>query len=331
MATPLTPDQILAAMRRAGLDPVEYPGWRTRGQSRAASKGFAPRAITIHHTAGNLGSRSVASYINDILVSDPDVPDKCSAAIAPDGSVWLVASGRANHHLHYSTQGLAAVTAGAMPTSGGSVNMRGSAQNFNAYAYGVEIIAAGAPNAAQREAAVKWAAALCWAHGWGAGEVVGHGELAYDRDHSDPGLDMSAFRADVAALVRRMRGVTAESLPEPSATTITEPPATPATIIDTEDTMRTIQTTSGACMLVTPLGAFHITDPVAASSVARVLTAGRYGSGDAVHDLELQLADAVIRQAEATLTAADGELLAKLDREVLGLRDQVAALANGAV
>ena len=50
-----------------------------------------------------------------------------------------------------------------------------------------------------------------------------------------------------------------------------------------------------------------------------------------MHDLELQLADAVIRQAEATLTVADDAILAKLDREVLGLRDQVAALANGAV
>lgn len=95
--------------------------------------------------------------------------------------------------------------------------------------------------------------------------------------------------------------------------------------------MRTIQTTSGDCMLVTPLGAFHITDDVAANATARVLSAGRYGSGDAVHDLELQLADAVIRQAEATLTVADDAILAKLDREVLGLRDQVAALANGAV
>lgn len=329
MATPLTPDQILAAMRRAGLDPVEYPGWRTRGQSRAASKGFAPRAITIHHTAGNLGSRSAASYINDILVSDPSVPDKCSAAIAPDGSVWLVTAGRANHHLYYSEQGLAAINAGTLPTSG-SVAWNGSLQNFNAYSYGVECIAAGVPNSAQRAAAVKWAAALCWAHGWTGGEVVGHGEIASDRDHSDPGFNMGQFRADVMALVQRMRStVTAESLPAPEVVT-NEPPAIPATIIDTEDTMRTIQTTSGACMLVTPLGAFHITDPVAASSVARVLTAGRYGSGDAVHDLELQLADAVIRQAEATLTVADDEILAKLDREVEGLRDQVAALAGKA-
>ena len=186
MARPLTADQVLSAVKTEGCRVREYAGWRTRGLERARLRGFAPQGITIHHTAGGLGSRSAETYIRDILVSDREVPDKCHAAIDPDGVVWLVAAGRANHMLYYSQRARDMAISGTWPLTGGSVNARGSIQNGNTWTYGVECIAAGTPNPAQRDAAVRWAAALCRAHGWDGREVFGHGEAAYDRGFSDP-------------------------------------------------------------------------------------------------------------------------------------------------
>lgn len=193
-----TADQQLAAVKAAGIPYREYPGWRERGMWRVTAKGWDVKGITIHHTAGGLGSRTVPQYIADIINGDPGVPDKANAVIAPDGTLWLNAAGRANHHVYYSDAGLARVKAGTMPLGGPSVNLRGSRQNFNAMSMGVECIAAGTPNAKQRETAVKWAAAMCRAAGLTAGSVVGHGELGDDRDFSDPGWRMGDFRADVA-------------------------------------------------------------------------------------------------------------------------------------
>lgn len=216
MARPLTAQQQLDAIKAEGCRVVEYPGWRERGVWRIASKGWAPQGCVVHHTAGGLGSRTVSQYIRDILVSDPKVPDKCNVAIAPDGTVWMVAAGRANHMLHYSQRARDMAVAGTWPITGGSVNARGSLQNGNSWTYGVECIAAGTPNAAQRDAAVRWAAALCRAHGWNGREVFGHGEASYDRGFSDPGWDMSAFRADV---VRRLQSTTKPApTPPPAAT-----------------------------------------------------------------------------------------------------------------
>jgi N-acetyl-anhydromuramyl-L-alanine amidase AmpD len=81
------------------------------------------------------------------------------------------------------------------------VAWRGSKQNMNYYCYGVEMIAT-APNAAQVETAARWAASLCRAHGWTAGCIAGHGEVASDRDYSDPGIDMGALRTRVATILK---------------------------------------------------------------------------------------------------------------------------------
>ncbi|VEI04096.1 N-acetylmuramoyl-L-alanine amidase [Acidipropionibacterium jensenii] len=202
MATPLTADQQLAAYKAAGIKKiVQNRGWRTRGMWRISAKGWQPRGIIIHQTAGNLGSRTVQQYADDILNGDPACPDKCNVFIPPDGSLWVNAAGRANHCLQYSAKALAALTRETFPLAGKYHDLRGSQQNMNRYTYGVEMIAT-APNAAQIETAARWAAALCRAHGWSAGAVAGHGEVADDRDYSDPGIDMGAFRARVAALIK---------------------------------------------------------------------------------------------------------------------------------
>lgn len=200
MANPLTADQQLAAVKAAGISKiVENSGWRSRGIWRI-SKGWKPKGIIIHQTAGNLGSRSVQQYADDILNGDPSCPDKCNAFVAPDGTLWMNAAGRANHCLQYSNQALNAMINETFPLTG-TVAWRGSLQNMNEHTYGLEMIAT-APNAAQVETAARWAAALCRAHGWTAGCIAGHGEVASDRDYSDPGIDMGAFRRRVAAILK---------------------------------------------------------------------------------------------------------------------------------
>lgn len=199
MARPLTPDQLLEAAKMFGAPVREYAGWRERGVWRQ-SRGFDPHWITIHHTAGEAGG-SVERYIRDVLVGDPAVPDKCTVAIDRDGVIWMVTAGRANHHLMYSQRGYDAAVSETWPIGGPSVNMRGSQQNGNAYSYGVECIAAGTPNDAQLRSATRWAAGMCRVLGWSAGSVLGHGELADDRDFSDPGWRMGDFRAEVARLL----------------------------------------------------------------------------------------------------------------------------------
>ena len=215
MATPLTADQQMAAYRTMGVRLHEVPGWRSRGMWRIPAKGWEPHGIVIHHTAGGLGGRSVSQYIDDIINGDPAVPDKANVVVAPDGSLWINAAGRANHCLQYSDQAWNGWLNESFPFTG-SVNWRGSKQNANKYTYGVECIAAGAPNAAQQETAARWAAAICRAHGWSAGSVCGHGEVADDRDWSDPGLDMGAFRKRVAEI---LGGASTASTPTASTST----------------------------------------------------------------------------------------------------------------
>ncbi|OYO16295.1 hypothetical protein CGZ94_04970 [Enemella evansiae] len=199
MPRTLTPDELLGAARFGGNTTREFSGWRERGIWRLA-RGFSPTWITIHHTAGEANA-GVERYISSILVADPAVPDKCTVAIDRSGTVWMVTAGRANHQLKYSDAGRRRTASNAMPIGGPSVALRGNLENGNSFSYGAECIAAGTPNAAQYAAATRWAAGMCKALGIGAGSVVGHGELASDRDFSDPGWPMGDFRAEVARLL----------------------------------------------------------------------------------------------------------------------------------
>lgn len=218
MAKPLTADQQMAAYKAAGVTIREVSGWRQRGMWRIPAKGWEPHGVVIHHTAGDLGGRSVSQYIDDIINGDPACPDKANVVIDPDGVLWVNAAGRANHCLQYSDKAWSGWLNESFPFTG-SVNWRGSNQNANKYTYGGECIAAGAPNAAQQETAARWAAAICRAHGWSAGSVCGHGEVADDRDWSDPGLDMGAFRKRVAAILggKSSGGATAAAAPSKPA------------------------------------------------------------------------------------------------------------------
>lgn len=78
-------------LRDAGLRVVVEPGWETRGSSS-----FSPQGMVWHHTAGpktgNFPSRRI------LVEGRADLPGPlCQIGGARDGTVHVIASGRANH------------------------------------------------------------------------------------------------------------------------------------------------------------------------------------------------------------------------------------------
>lgn len=211
---PPTPSQILLAAQRAaarvGVKVYEYPGWRDRCRCHDGSheRGeqpngriwgpfFGPMA---HKTAGDLGTRTVEKYILDIILSDPAVPVKCQIVGAPNGDIWLVAAGRANHDLNMSPAAYAAYRDQTWSLAGYQ-NLRGTGYNGSGYTLGWEQIAAGIPTEAQRRSLVAFAAELALILGRTGQGFAGHGENASDRDFNDPQQDMGLNRREAMAIV----------------------------------------------------------------------------------------------------------------------------------
>ncbi|MFJ6214995.1 N-acetylmuramoyl-L-alanine amidase [Streptomyces sp. NPDC092296] len=200
MATPLTADRILAVLRAEGLEPVEHPGWRTH--DRAGHGAWGPvHGVMIHHTGGTPPSDGQV-----VWAGRADLPGPCAHAyLAPDGTLTLTSAGRANHAGGGDPAVLAAVIAesyGDRPPATHQHEGSASATDGNACFYGLESsnLGDGKPwPAAQYDAAVRWAAALCRAHGWTARSCIGHKEWSDWKP--DPTFDMVRFRADVAKLL----------------------------------------------------------------------------------------------------------------------------------
>lgn len=204
--------QIIDAFRAEGLNVYEMDGWR--GRCRCCSgphrndgphiRGWTDwNGITIHHTAGPMLSGGAAlTYTRNILIGgNGSTPGPlCLAGIDADGRILMTGAGRANHIGSISQRGLDAMRAASFSLTG-SQNLRGSGVDGNSCTLGFEILAPGAPNGRQRDAAVRASAALCRLARWTGQEVHGHGEVSSQRDFSDPGLDMGAFRRDVMARI----------------------------------------------------------------------------------------------------------------------------------
>jgi hypothetical protein len=78
-------------MRDAGLDVVEVAGWQTRGSSS-----FSPRGFVWHHTAGP--RTGIAPSLGVCINGRRDLPGPlCNLFLDRAGTVYVVASGRANH------------------------------------------------------------------------------------------------------------------------------------------------------------------------------------------------------------------------------------------
>ncbi|MFI5865588.1 peptidoglycan-binding protein [Streptomyces sp. NPDC051546] len=193
MATPLTADTLLAALRAEGVNVVEHPGWRTHNRNHKGAWGPV-NGIVIHHTVST-GSDSSVALCRDGYAELPG--PLCHGVIDKAGTVHLIGHGRTNHAGLGDGAVLAAVAAEASPPA-----PRRNDTDGNAHFYGFECVNLGNGSdpwpAAQLDAIERASAALCRAHGWSAPSVIGHKE--WTNTKVDPrGFAMADLRARIAA------------------------------------------------------------------------------------------------------------------------------------
>ncbi|MFE7129324.1 peptidoglycan-binding protein [Streptomyces sp. NPDC057638] len=194
MATPLSADVALRAFTSEGLNVRESPGWRTHNRNHVGPWGPA-HGVMIHHT-GRYSTE--AGMVGLCYNGRSDLPGPlCHTVIGKTGTAHMVGWGRCNHAGLGDAAVLAAVKAERPVPAAQRIDTDG-----NRYFYGVELINRGDGRdpwpAAQLDAAVRWAAALCRAHGWSERSIIGH--LGWQRGKVDPkGFSMADFRARVHA------------------------------------------------------------------------------------------------------------------------------------
>lgn len=148
--------------RAAGLKVVEVQGWENRG--RPASTGsFDPDEATItHHTGTRSGPDNNAPSLSVLISGRSDLPGPlCQWAVAYDGTVYVVAAGRANHAGSVGKSGVPGMPLGA---------------DGNALSLGDEVMTDGTqqlPEAQRHAIAVTNAVALKH-HGNGADRAYRH-------------------------------------------------------------------------------------------------------------------------------------------------------------
>lgn len=90
------PANMPAILRNAGLTVVEVDGWQTRGRP-ASVGGFNPKGVLCHHTATG-PKTSNAAVVNLLVKGRSDLPGPLAQfGLARNGTVYIIASGRANH------------------------------------------------------------------------------------------------------------------------------------------------------------------------------------------------------------------------------------------
>ncbi len=218
MATPMTADQFIKALRAEGVRVVEVGNWRTHNRNSKGNWGPV-HGVMIHHTV----TKGTANTVNICRDGYAGLPGPlCHGVIAKDGTVHLVGYGRCNHAGSGDDDVLAAVTAErALPTDN-ETNVDGNARF---YGFECENLGDGKDPwpAAQVEAVVRASAAIVRAHGWGQGgdtSVIGHKEWQPGKiDPHGPGVSMPDIRQRVAARIKQPASWT------PGAP---KPPTTPA-------------------------------------------------------------------------------------------------------
>lgn len=192
MATPLTPDQFIAALRGAGLTVVEHPGWRNHNRNHVGEWGPV-HGVMIHHTVSKGTTSSVELCFNGYA----ELPGPlCHGVVDKTGTVHLVGSGRANHAGGGDPNVLQAVIDeryNASPPDTHQHQGSAGAVDGNPHFYGFECINLGDgedPWPAEQVAAIgKLSAALCRAHGWSEKSVIGHSEWSdWKNDPRGPGM-----------------------------------------------------------------------------------------------------------------------------------------------
>ncbi|MYT30459.1 MULTISPECIES: N-acetylmuramoyl-L-alanine amidase [unclassified Streptomyces] len=194
MATPLSADALVTALRNEGVTVVEHDGWRSH--NRAGHGAWGPvHGVIIHHTVTSGTSASVSMCWSGY----DELPGPlCQGVIDKTGTVHLIGNGRANHAGTGDGDVLDAVIAenyGDAPPSPNENDTDG-----NARFYGFECINLGDGEdpwpAEQLDAIERVSAAICRAHGWTAKSVIGHKEWTDTK--TDPSFGMPDLRDRIA-------------------------------------------------------------------------------------------------------------------------------------
>ncbi|WP_222314801.1 peptidoglycan-binding protein [Streptomyces cavourensis] len=209
MATPLTADRLLAALRAEGVSVVEHPGWRTHHRNHKGAWGPV-NGVMIHHTVSSGSAASVALCRNGYASLPGPL---CHGVIDKAGTVHLISAGRANHAGGGDPAVLARVVAedyGDRPPAPRAHDGSAGAVDGNARFYGFECVNLGDGKdpwpAAQLEAIERASAALCRAHRWSARSVIGHAEWSAAK--IDPrGFTMPSMRTRIATRLTATPGI----------------------------------------------------------------------------------------------------------------------------
>lgn len=232
MASPLSNQAFLAALKAEGCRVVEEPGWRTHTRTSPGRPWGPVNGVMIHHTVTGPKVNAVPICRNGYA----DLPGPLShTVIRRDGTIHLVGSGRTNHAGGGDPNVLAAViderytTRPPLPhTHDGSAN----AVDGNRHFYGAECENLGDGKdpwtEAQVEAMVRFSAAITRAHGWSEKSVIGHREWSDWK--SDPAS--SPVKGSVSVAMPDLRRRVQERLNHPASWSRTSPtpkPTTPTT------------------------------------------------------------------------------------------------------
>lgn len=198
------PSNLPEILRDAGLKVVEVDGWRGRGRPGA----FSPVGVLCHHTATRKSS-SDAAVVRLLRVGRSDLPGPLSQiGLARDGTVYLIAAGRANH-------------AGRAKASGTV-----AAGDGNELYVGIEAFNDGVGEPwpiVQRDAYELLCAVLSVkVTGNSVNTVRGHKETSVT-GKIDPRFSMPAFREAVGAEMTRLKNPKPAPKPEVPAVTWTTP------------------------------------------------------------------------------------------------------------
>lgn len=181
MALPLV--WLADVLRAAGLRVVETSGWKTR-YATGGSHPTNPAGVLEHHTATTTSYSNPAPTVNLCINGRSDLAGPlCHAVIGYDGTMHVIAAGRANHAGR-------AKASGPNPAGDGNTLYVGFEWDYQ----GVNQ----APSPQQYDAAVRATAAVLRRIGRPAEAARGHKETSVT-GKIDPGrVDMNSFRADVA-------------------------------------------------------------------------------------------------------------------------------------
>lgn len=207
--------QIVAALRKAGIDVYETPGWAQRcrcclGPHRPNAKSYyrawgGPKGLGIHQTYGNrLYGKAAEEYAHGLLGTDGNgiTPGPlCLAGIDGDGRWCMSGVGRANHMGMISRAARDKTILGTWSMTDNYDDVRGDGYDGNAIQWGLECMSKDKPNAAQLQSMITGGAVLAELADFDAGSICGHGEASNQRAYDDPNLDMGSFRRNVAAIL----------------------------------------------------------------------------------------------------------------------------------